>query len=289
VKIQTVHAAKGLEYPAVFISDINYGKFPSNNSGASAITYRDPIGLRQKKIYRNDEYAYSFDNWRTEILSKALTGDYDEERRLMYVAMTRAEQHLFLSAEEGRESHFFTEIDIESERVIPDLKTVETEEEEHKTFEISGDYSRPKKKSVHSELEVKDSGGKEHGQEVHEFAEMYIKDGDVVPKNQDEEEVKEFIDSLEGELKTEVPIKMPVRKNGEKMVYSGKIDLLNIRDEKVKIVDFKTDVENEQEYRKQLRIYTDAIKSIYSEKKVEASLYRVGSAKKREKPEAKNR
>lgn len=277
VKIQTIHAAKGLEYPAVFISDINQGKFPSNNSGNSAITYEDPIGLRQKKIYRKQEYAYSFDNWRTEILSKALTGDYDEERRLMYVAMTRAEQHLFLTAEEGRESSFFIELDKEPERVIPDLEEVEVEEEEHEVFEVDGDYRCPKKSSVHSELDIEDGGGKEHGQKVHEFAEKHINGEDVRPRDESERELKEFIDSLEGDLRSEVPVKIPMNKEGGKTVYSGKIDLLNVRDEKVKIIDFKTDDsdENSQEYRKQLELYKKAIEQLYPDRTVQASLFHV--------------
>jgi len=98
VKIQTIHAAKGLEYPVVFVSGVNNGVFPSRNFDRSNIIYNELIGLRQKKIYNDGEYAYNYDNWRTEILTRCVTGSYDEERRLMYVAMTRAEQHLFVTA-----------------------------------------------------------------------------------------------------------------------------------------------------------------------------------------------
>jgi ATP-dependent exoDNAse (exonuclease V) beta subunit len=137
VKIQTLHSAKGLEYPAVFISDINSGKFPSRQGSRATINYRDPVGLRQTKKYVDDEYAYSYDNWRTEILFKTLSGDYNEERRLMYVGMTRAEHHLFLTAESERASTFFTELDVEPRNVskTPD-ETDSTVEDEREVLEV---------------------------------------------------------------------------------------------------------------------------------------------------------
>ena len=64
VKMMTVHAAKGLEFPYVFLCALNEGVFPSK---------------------------------RTNTLLRM-----EEERRLAFVAMTRAEKRLFLSEAEGR-------------------------------------------------------------------------------------------------------------------------------------------------------------------------------------------
>ncbi len=64
VKLMTVHTAKGLEFPYVFICSLSEGIFPS------------------KKV-------------------RTLPG-MEEERRLAFVAMTRAEKGLFLSEAEGR-------------------------------------------------------------------------------------------------------------------------------------------------------------------------------------------
>jgi superfamily I DNA/RNA helicase len=136
VTVQTIHAAKGLEYPAVFISDVNQSKFPSTNSFSPNITYKDPIGLRQRKKFLVNDYAYSFDNWKTEILEKCLSGEYDEERRLMYVAMTRAETNLYITAEKGRASTFFTELDIEKVESTKSPEEVEEENGERKVFRI---------------------------------------------------------------------------------------------------------------------------------------------------------
>ena len=136
VKIQTIHAAKGLEYPVVFVSGVNNGVFPSRNFDRSNIIYNELIGLRQKKIYSDEEFAYNYDNWRTEILSKCLNGNYNEERRLMYVAMTRAEQHLFITAEDGKESRFYRGLDIPETEVEPDLEEVDVDRKEHPVLKV---------------------------------------------------------------------------------------------------------------------------------------------------------
>lgn len=60
VHLMTVHAAKGLEFPTVFITGLEYGIFPHYKSIASL-------------------------------------EDLEEERRLFYVAMTRARRQLFLT------------------------------------------------------------------------------------------------------------------------------------------------------------------------------------------------
>ncbi len=66
VKLMTIHQAKGLEFPQVFVVGLNEGIFPSHRS------------MRERK-------------------QAAL----EEERRLMYVAVTRAQQRLYLSESEG--------------------------------------------------------------------------------------------------------------------------------------------------------------------------------------------
>src|SRR3989304_8178047 len=76
VNVMTVHKAKGLEFPVVFMVGLVDGRFPIPNK-------KEPIPLPEPLI--------------KEILP---SGDFHlkEERRLFYVGMTRAKDLLFLSA-----------------------------------------------------------------------------------------------------------------------------------------------------------------------------------------------
>lgn len=77
VQLMTVHAAKGLEFHSVFISGLEEGLFPHENSRHEA------NGL-------------------------------EEERRLMYVAMTRAQRRLYLSHAQSRMLHGQTRVNVPS-------------------------------------------------------------------------------------------------------------------------------------------------------------------------------
>ncbi len=77
LQLMTVHAAKGLEFHAVFLSGMEEGLFPHDNS------LGDPNGL-------------------------------EEERRLMYVAITRARRRLYLTLAQSRMLHGQTRFGVAS-------------------------------------------------------------------------------------------------------------------------------------------------------------------------------
>ena len=83
IQLMTVHAAKGLEFDAVFITGLEEGLFPHENSAS------DPAGL-------------------------------EEERRLMYVAITRARKRLYLSFSQTRMLHGQTRYNVKS-RFVDEL------------------------------------------------------------------------------------------------------------------------------------------------------------------------
>jgi DNA helicase-2/ATP-dependent DNA helicase PcrA len=77
LQLMTVHSAKGLEFDAVFISGLEEGLFPHENS----LNQADGV---------------------------------EEERRLMYVALTRARRRLYLSHAQTRMLHGQTRYNIAS-------------------------------------------------------------------------------------------------------------------------------------------------------------------------------
>lgn len=93
VTITTVHSAKGLEFGAVFLADVCTRRFPS-----SLATSVPSMPFDAGEVPDIDP-ARLADN-----------GNHDGERRLMYVAMTRAERYLFVSASGGQQSKFMREL-----------------------------------------------------------------------------------------------------------------------------------------------------------------------------------
>ena len=107
ITVETIHASKGLEYPVVFIVDCNESRFPSKKMGEPIIFYDEIIGLRAKKHKANkNNYDYIFNNLSTDLLLSRLHSDFDEERRLLYVAITRAKQYLWITSNKNS-SWFF--------------------------------------------------------------------------------------------------------------------------------------------------------------------------------------
>ena len=284
--IQTIHSAKGLEYPVVILADLN----PTGGGGfGGAIEFREPIGLRQNKIFSEEDHPYSYDNWKYYVMSKCLSGEYDEERRLLYVSMSRAENYLFLTAEEDNESQFFKNLGIEPERIEPDLRPSIPKQKDRTELSLpSLKEHAPVKYSAHSVIDEscfknEEFGmGTEYGSRVHNFAEMYVDKGEIEPDNEDEENVKQFIDGLDGEILTEEVCLLPIENHGRRLLFEGKIDLLHIEDNKIQIVDYKTDRNRsaEQEYFKQLSIYYHAVKGVYPDKEVEPYIFYTGEGEK---------
>lgn len=79
VQIMTVHKAKGLEFHTVFLPELTKREFPVSN-----------LGGRQYWHVLGGTFAENKDKYR---------GDLEDERKLFYVAVTRAKQNLYMTYE----------------------------------------------------------------------------------------------------------------------------------------------------------------------------------------------
>ncbi|WP_315729665.1 MULTISPECIES: ATP-dependent DNA helicase [unclassified Bradyrhizobium] len=116
VSISTIHSVKGLEFAAVFLADVQPQRFPSS------FAKRVPNLPLDGKITRQIDVDGLADN-----------DNNDGERRLMYVALTRAERFLLISHSGTKTSKFIKELRTivadtggsvtgDSDKILHDLK-----------------------------------------------------------------------------------------------------------------------------------------------------------------------
>jgi ATP-dependent exoDNAse (exonuclease V) beta subunit len=92
VKIMTAHAAKGLEFPVVFVSAIHKGV----KKDLEAVEFSPRVGIGAR--WRNPASGQPKDDlFLHAIRDERETREGHEADRLLYVAMTRAEEHLALT------------------------------------------------------------------------------------------------------------------------------------------------------------------------------------------------
>jgi DNA helicase-2/ATP-dependent DNA helicase PcrA len=94
VQIMTVYQSKGLEFPAVFIPGMNRNYLPTSKMGGKSVWHHLPKTLIQGQ--------------------QRYEGGIEDERRLLYVAITRSQKFLFISRApdgkmQGKESSFVAE------------------------------------------------------------------------------------------------------------------------------------------------------------------------------------
>jgi exodeoxyribonuclease V beta subunit len=95
VKILTIHRAKGLEFPCVLVADLWKDAASRRGGGGPAVFY-DEDGRRKLDL----EFALGRESPRARRLRQAAADE--ESRRLVYVAVTRAEHYLGVLLARGR-------------------------------------------------------------------------------------------------------------------------------------------------------------------------------------------
>lgn len=293
VTVQTIHAAKGLEYPIVILANMNEHVFPSRGGNSPVIQFRDPIGIRQRKMYgHHHKYPHIYDNWRYDVLRHCVTGNNDEERRLLYVALTRAQSHLLMTAGESPNA-FIEQLPVELrsrdpsfEEPVPSRRAGETlsistpPKEEHllwnpHTLMDDSVFATAEELTQRAPDDAEIEYGKEVGSSVHEFAEAYIGGDAPEPEDVHSRTLVDFLASLSGTKSAEVPVSLPIDLPHANLTIRGRVDLVHETEDAVEVIDYKTDRTRgrESEYRKQLSVYYHVVAAHFAPKPVRPLLF----------------
>ncbi|MFC2060898.1 ATP-dependent helicase [Elusimicrobiota bacterium] len=122
IYLMSIHQSKGLEFPVVFISNMSRANFPAP--------------MRTNKYHFNEKHALIVkdkqkDSPYIKLLEPELIQRHNqEERRLLYVAMTRAKEHLVITGHKNKKDQiskymeYFLEKDKDEYRLKKKLKEI---------------------------------------------------------------------------------------------------------------------------------------------------------------------
>jgi ATP-dependent exoDNAse (exonuclease V) beta subunit len=97
VRMMTIHAAKGLEFPVVFVSALHRGT--DRRKAVMAVSRGTGLGVKWRNSVTGEGVS---DPAHAGLMQQLEQKEKAEETRLLYVALTRAENRLILSHAEGK-------------------------------------------------------------------------------------------------------------------------------------------------------------------------------------------
>lgn len=300
VLTQTIHSSKGLEYPVVILANINSRVFPGFKEDKGSLTFNTIAGMRGKKFFgmKNGIY-FKFNNWKTDLVNATVKKtDYDEDRRLLYVAVTRTKQYLYMTSFNPSslfrnlasisgmniDENFSYEIKNLKEEKSMDNLNIKLEEKINKSRKFISPHSlmyesdELKNTNYNSDQEnsftISSKNRYEFGLKIHNAAHR-IANGMTADTDIPEiARISKFISGLNAdELKSEVDFLMPDIESGN--IIRGTIDLIAFYKDRIEIIDYKTDKNknNLEKYKMQLSVYKKALNEIYKEKKIIGKIY----------------
>ncbi|MBN1445955.1 MAG: UvrD-helicase domain-containing protein [Candidatus Omnitrophica bacterium] len=295
VRVLTVHNAKGLEFPAVFLINLEDGKVMMKDE----IFYRKSgDGAPYKFILRaeaGDEHKNSF----REMLK-------EEEQRVLYVALTRAARYLFISGVKNRrgsaksvwmdmvsrlEPQFPPSPEYAHTGFLPGKEAKEKISFEGAESSVLTSYTQEKERDYYGSHEKTVAGEIAHKllfdisegrikPERRAFSErmfFYLKKPRLHDISGAEKSIMEVYESIErneeikkvvterskGKTFSELPFIVEQEKG---RVYSGFIDRIILTDDGTcRIYDYKLDGSDAGRYKRQMEIYEKAARNIFKE------------------------
>ncbi len=287
VRLMTIHSAKGLEFPVVFVADIP-GEFTKNND----ILFMN----REFGVHLNIEDLLKKES--ENIKNKIIDYRKREEMRILYVAFTRPKYILFFSISDVKRDSYSREIlqaldsvylknfmdktnnikyykegEIrrENENIVPERKIVEKRKNKLayiSTSDIENYKICPRyyyfTKMLSQRSEISESARR--GIEFHSLMENFDFQSEEFSGYSDEivERAKNFLSSKYGIILKEskdIKREYPFNLNVEGTIFRGRFDLL-IMGENPIVIDYKTG-QKKDIYREQLLSYAYAYKRLF--------------------------
>jgi ATP-dependent helicase/nuclease subunit A len=115
VRMMTIHAAKGLEFPVVFVSALHRG--PDRRKPVIAASRDTGLGVKWRHPLTGEGHS---DSVHVALIEQMELREKAEENRLLYVAMTRAQDRLILSHAEGKRASPWQKL---AEPAVPESAT----------------------------------------------------------------------------------------------------------------------------------------------------------------------
>ena len=282
VTIQTMHKSKGLEYPIVIIAGLDQKVMPSTPADRSTYSFNDITGIRCRKDVSSfgDGYSKMTRSWKTYLAEDTLSKDYSEERRLMFVALSRAKQYVTLVSG-PKPSNFFTHLSRGRERPCGSgsIRKIDVGASMNliPTPTIGKFASRRINLAVHDimnsigsfrpdeDMDEFSGKGKKYGTEIHEAAHAMATGHEADDERPEISAIRDILSAASDAdlIYPEKECSLPF--NDLNVTLKGIIDLLVVRPDAVEIHDYKTDVDAsyEGEYRVQLSVYAHAASEVY--------------------------
>ncbi len=280
ITIMTMHKSKGLEFPIVIIPFVDKRMMPIAPRESGRLIYDGLYGIRCTEfVGRFGDYSKICKSWRTQIVRKAPLTDYSEERRMMFVAMSRAEQHLTLIC--GDPSKFMSALSDERYEDVMDVQADVGVLTSPKTGrpDVSGYKRRRRKLGVHDIMRLNTGDGQEagegcdefsskgiqYGKDVHDDAESMFRGIPLTRSLPEHAEIRKVLESTEdADLRyAEMDCGLPLNDLG--VTLRGVMDLIAVYPDRIEVYDYKTDETDrfEQEYMIQLSVYAHAASGYY--------------------------
>ncbi len=321
VQIMTTHGAKGLEAPIVFLIDT--ATVPSQQRAYNTMINWPSRSNKPKEFFIFGRKK-DIDLKTQSKLDASSQKNWNEELNLLYVALTRAKQYLFISGVEPAKGHsksWFSVINSALQKAGKNLKDgsvkisygksptiIAPTTSDRESVELKSEYNlhEPfKSKDKTSDINSISDEQADYGTLVHKIFELIdeqsISDIEIlklhvensIARNISTNEFNSAIKEVENCIQTndlsmlfnktnkhKILNEVPICINQSNNVITRIIDRLILTDNEAWIVDFKTTQQATNknlaqvatQYKKQISEYIYAVKKLYPEKKIRASI-----------------